>query len=312
MPRPKPIASLSLDLDNQWAYMKTHGDPAWESLPSYLDVAVPRALHALSARKLTITFFVVGLDAAQAGNHAVLRSIAEQGHEIGNHSFRHEPWLHLYSRQELEGELQSAEQHIEQATGQRPRGFRGPGFSHSPELIDLLAKRGYLYDASTFPTFLGPVARAYYFMKSNLDKKQKQDRGQLFGPLSEGLRSNRIYRWKTQEGALVEVPVTTVPWVKLPFHVSYLLYLAGFSRRLALGYFRAALWLCRLNQIQPSLLLHPLDFLSREDVPELAFFPAMDLSFHAKAEFVARVLDVYCEKFEVLTIEQQVRRQAKG
>ena len=22
----KPIASLSLDLDNQWSYMKTHGD----------------------------------------------------------------------------------------------------------------------------------------------------------------------------------------------------------------------------------------------------------------------------------------------
>ena len=40
----KPPASLSLDLDNQWSYMKTHGDPAWESLPSYLDVVVPRAL----------------------------------------------------------------------------------------------------------------------------------------------------------------------------------------------------------------------------------------------------------------------------
>jgi peptidoglycan-N-acetylglucosamine deacetylase len=25
----KPIASLSLDLDNKWSYMKTHGDPGW-------------------------------------------------------------------------------------------------------------------------------------------------------------------------------------------------------------------------------------------------------------------------------------------
>ncbi len=29
----KPIASLSLDLDNKWSYMKTHGDAGWESFP---------------------------------------------------------------------------------------------------------------------------------------------------------------------------------------------------------------------------------------------------------------------------------------
>ena len=32
----KPLASLSLDLDNQWSYMKTHGDAGWEALPTYL------------------------------------------------------------------------------------------------------------------------------------------------------------------------------------------------------------------------------------------------------------------------------------
>ena len=38
----KPIASFSLDLDNKWSYMKTHGDAGWESFPSYLDCIVPR------------------------------------------------------------------------------------------------------------------------------------------------------------------------------------------------------------------------------------------------------------------------------
>ncbi len=27
----KKIASLSLDLDNKWSYMKTHGDAGWET-----------------------------------------------------------------------------------------------------------------------------------------------------------------------------------------------------------------------------------------------------------------------------------------
>ncbi len=40
--REKPLCSLSLDLDNQWSYMKTHGDAGWESFPSYLDLVVPR------------------------------------------------------------------------------------------------------------------------------------------------------------------------------------------------------------------------------------------------------------------------------
>ena len=97
----KPLASLSLDLDNKWSYVKTHGDEGWESFPSYLDVVVPRVLEFLHERQLKITFFVVGQDAVLPKNRHALRSLADAGHEIGNHSFHHEPWLHLYSPQEL-------------------------------------------------------------------------------------------------------------------------------------------------------------------------------------------------------------------
>src|SRR2546427_7295828 len=128
----KPIASLSLDLDNKWSYLKTHGDPAWERLPSYLDVVVPRVLDFLRARNLTITVFIVGQDAALDKNRELLRSIAAGGHEIGNHSFHHEPWLHLYSEERSDTELRPAEEHIERATGRRPPGFCGPGVSLPP------------------------------------------------------------------------------------------------------------------------------------------------------------------------------------
>ena len=93
----KPVAALSFDLDNQWSYMKTHGDAGWEDFPSYLDLVVPRVLDFLKARRQTITFFVVGQDAALEKNGRALRAISAAGHEIGNHSFRHEPWLHCYS-----------------------------------------------------------------------------------------------------------------------------------------------------------------------------------------------------------------------
>jgi hypothetical protein len=304
MPSPKPIASLSLDLDNKWSYMKTHGDHGWEKLPSYLDVVVPRVLEILRRRNLKITFFVVGQDAMQERNQAVLRSIAQDGHEIGNHSYHHEPWLHLYSRNELEAELTKAEDAIEHATGARPTGFRGPGFSLSGDVIDILIRRGYLYDASTFPTFLGPLARAYYFMKSRLDDQQHEERKNLFGSLGDGFRPLNAYRWNSNSGQLLEIPVTTMPWSRLPIHVSYLIYLSTFSSPLALSYFRTAMNLCKLTGTEPSLLLHPLDFLGCDDDADLGFFPAMNLRSENKLRFVERVFDIYCDKFTVVSMRE--------
>jgi hypothetical protein len=300
----KPIASLSLDLDNKWSYLKTHGDPGWESFPTYLPLVVPRVLDFLKARGLTITFFVVGQDAALDENRPALRALADAGHEIGNHSFRHEPWLHLYFEEEIEAELAAAEQSIEKATGRRPVGFRGPGFSLSPATLRVLVRRGYEYDASTFPTFLGPLARAYYFMTARLTPQERRRRQKLFGTLAEGFRPLRPYRWKTDEGLLTEVPVTTMPGLKVPIHVSYLLYLSVFSRRLALAYFQTALRLCRQTRTPPSLLLHPLDFLGRDDTADLSFFPAMGLPAAAKVGLVGEVVDRLRDEYEVVTMRE--------
>jgi hypothetical protein len=312
MSAPKPLASLSLDLDNKWSYMKTHGDAGWEALPSYLDIVVPRVLEILRQRDLKITFFIVGLDAAQERNKAVLRTIADAGHEIGNHSYKHEPWLHLYTPQELEEEMRNAEDSIEQATGKRTVGFRGPGFSFSPQLLNLLAARGYQYDASTFPTFLGPLARAYYFAKSSLSSEQSAQRKALFGSAKEGFRPLDPYRWQTASGPLTEIPVTTMPVFRVPIHLSYVLYLATFSRGLALAYWKLALAMCRWTGTQPSLLLHPLDFLGAEDCPELGFFPAMQSSSEPKLSVAREVLDSYALHFTVLPMLEHAQSHASA
>lgn len=302
----KPIASLSLDLDNKWSYMKTHGDPGWETFPSYLDIVVPRFLEFLGERNLTITVFIVGQDAALEKNHAALKSIADAGHEIGNHSFNHEPWLHLYSEEEIEKEIAHAQYHIQQATGKKPIGFRGPGFSVSRTTLQVLARLGYQYDASTFPTFLGPLARAYYFMTSKLSQSEMEQRKALFGTFGEGFRPLKPYQWQLNPDKLIEIPVTTLPIFKVPIHFSYLLYLSVFSPALARLYFNIALQLCRLTKTQPSLLLHPLDFLGGDDVPELSFFPAMNLPGYKKLALLSQLLRLLSDRFTLVTMQQHV------
>jgi hypothetical protein len=307
----KPLASLSLDADNKWSYLKTHGDPGWESFPSYLDVLVPRVLNFLAQRKLLITFFVVGQDAALDKNRDALTAIAGDGHEIGNHSFSHEPWMHLYDREKIEDEIRKAEEHITRVTGQRPLGFRGPGFSFSDAILDVLRRRGYLYDASTLPTYLGPLARLYYFFNAHLNADELERRRSLFGSFRNGFRPLKPYRWGGKDG-LLEIPVTTMPIFRVPIHMSYVLYLSTFSPALALGYFRAALALCRLMGVSPSLLLHPLDFLGADDKVGLDFFPAMKARANEKLLLVGDVIAAYCEEFQVVSLREHARHVAEA
>lgn len=304
----KHFASLSLDLDNQWSYLKTHGDPAWQDHPSYFDIAVPRILQFLERRKLTITFFIVGQDAALERHREWITAIARAGHEIGSHSFHHEPWLHLYSEQDLDHELERAEQALMAATGAKPVGFRGPGFSLSDTTLRVLARRGYEYDCTVFPNALNPLARAYFFATSRLTKEEKEQRKALFGSFADALRPVKPFRWRLGEHELLEIPVTTMPLAKIPVHLSYVLYLSKYSRLAAMAYWRLALGMFRLTRTAPSILLHPLDFLGRDDCPALAFFPGMDLPLEHKLSIVEHVVGSLMDRYEVVTMREHARR----
>ena len=304
----RPLLSLGLDLDNLWAYMKIHGDAGWDRFPSYLDILCPALLDVLRQHRLRMTVFIVGQDAALEKNGASLASLSAAGHEIGNHSFRHEPWFHLYSKAEIETEIRTAEEAIEKATGRRPVGFRGPGFSLSPDTLRVLVNRGYRYDCSTLPTFLGPLARAYYFMNSRgLSPEEREKRSKLYGTLSDGFQPIRPYSWSVDGRPLVELPVTTMPGLRVPFHLSYVLYLRRFSRALAWTYFRTSLAICRMTGVSPSYLLHPLDLLGGDKVRELAFFPGMDLPTGLKIDFLHEVLDALGSSFRIVTLEEHAR-----
>jgi len=294
--------SLSLDLDNKWSYLKTHGSDQWTDFPSYFDTVVPRILKFLQDRDLKITFFIVGQDAALDKNRGALMQIANAGHEIASHSFNHDPWLHLYNDDELDVELERAEEAIESATDLRVRGFRGPGFSISKGTLRVLKKRGYDYDATAFPNILNPLARAYFFANSELSKEEKERRKALFGSFSDAFRPVKPYQWNLGESQLLELPVTTMPLFKTPIHFSYLVYLASYSRSLAMIYCRMAINMCKITKTEPSLLLHPLDFMGMEDGSDLAFFPAMNMPVGKKLALMDDFFALLLANFRSYTV----------
>jgi protoporphyrinogen oxidase len=309
LPRER-FASLSLDVDNEWSYLMVRGAPGWQEYPTYLPALLPRIVGEFENAGIRATFFVVGMDAVRERNREPLRALAEAGHEIGNHSHRHESWLHRYTEAEVRQELTLAEEAIHDATGFRTRGFRGPGYSLSPAVLRVLVERDYAYDASTLPSVIGPIARAFYKRTANLTGEQQVEREQLFGTWSDGLRSLRPYAWPVPETgrSLAELPVTTLPLLRLPIHLSYLHMLAQVSVPLALGYVDVAMRLCDARSIDPSILLHPLDFLGGDEVPSLAFLPAMNWTSRAKAAFTMRVLERLQSRYEFVTMHEHLDR----
>ena len=305
MKNKKPIANISLDLDNQWSYMKIHGDEGWDKYPSYFDIFIPHILEVLDELDLKITFFIVGKDTETELNRKYLKMITDRGHEVGNHSYHHESWLQTYSYEKVEKEIIDAEEAIFKATGQRPQGFRGPGFSWSKDLLEVIKKRNYLYDASTLPTWLGPLARMYYFSKSDLPPEEKKARKELFGKFSEGFRSNKPYYHQLKNNKkLLEIPVTTMPILKIPFHLSYLVYLSGISDRLMKIYLNMAITFCKLTSTSPSYLLHPLDLIGGDKIKALAFFPGMNLDSEKKVKVFKYVIKKMQKNYNLVNMSQ--------
>ena len=117
------------------------------------------------------------------------------------------------------------------------------------------------------------------------------------------------YRWSLgADRTLLEIPVTTIPGIKTPFHLSYLLYLSRFSFGLMAAYLATALRLCRLTGTEPSFLLHPLDVLGGEQVPELAFFPGMDLDAERKLRVLRHAIDRLRRHFDLVPMGEHARR----
>ncbi len=101
--------------------------------------ALPRVLDELDTVGLRATFFVEGINCELYPD--AVRTIAERGHEVGAHGWRHEPWIELDPTDER--------QLLERATaafsslGIEPTGFRPPGGGLTPSTPELLRDLGY-------------------------------------------------------------------------------------------------------------------------------------------------------------------------
>jgi Polysaccharide deacetylase len=122
--------------------------------------ALPRLLDALTQHDLTATFCVEAIN-CRLNPEAVL-SIADHGHEIAAHGYRHEQWASLSP--DREGELLARTRLAYEALGLRPTGFRPPGGGLTPDTPRLLREHGFTWaspERGSVPATPDPHAPAW-------------------------------------------------------------------------------------------------------------------------------------------------------
>ena len=107
---------------------------------------VQRIIRMLDRFQVPATFFMTGVDAMLHPD--MLSAIIKSGrNEVGVHG-----WIHEFTPRLAEGEeerlLDKAIDYLTKATGKRPTGYRAPSWAFSPNTIDLIRKKGFLYDSS--------------------------------------------------------------------------------------------------------------------------------------------------------------------
>ncbi len=242
------IWSVSVDLDGLACYAAIHGlrlgldDRALRAVPQ---VALERFCELFSTLGVRATFFVIGREAAIAPES--LRSAAAAGHEIGSHSYAHDYALSRRTREQIAQDLALAERAIEDACGQRPRGFRAPGYTVSAALLDAVRERGYVYDSSLLPSPPYYAAKAAAIALYALRRRSSVS---ILGGIGQLFAKRHAHRRR----GVRELPIATLPCLRAPVIGTTVMPFPPLARAAFAG--------GHLN-----LELHGIDALDRTDVP---------------------------------------------
>lgn len=185
-PPPAPVTNaMTVDIEDYFqvaAFENCIRREDWSRWPVRVEANTRRVLELFGRHDVHATFFVLGWVAERFP--ALVRDIAEAGHEVASHGFGHER-LTTISRAEFRDGISRTKQLLEDVTGTAVSGYRAPSYSIGPTTLwahaELLAA-GYRYSSS-----IVPIHHDLY-----------------------GMPEAPRFAFFTGESGLLEIPVTTV------------------------------------------------------------------------------------------------------
>jgi len=123
----------------------------WDQLPARVERNTDIVLELFAESGTKATFFVLGWVAER--HPALVRRIAEDGHEIASHGYEHVR-ANLQSPEEFRDDISRTKRILEDVSGQPIRGYRAASFSLTPAMTwayECLTECGYRYSSSVYP-----------------------------------------------------------------------------------------------------------------------------------------------------------------
>lgn len=253
---------------------------------------LPRFLDVLARHGLKATFFVIGRDVA--ANAALFRSLADEGHELANHTMNHPKQLVRLSSSDVAREIRQCGAAIESITGVRPTGFRAPGYTITPSVLAALRDEGYTYDSSLNSSWVYLTLKRL-FKSVRLNDKDFiacQPYADTVGPRNPYFVGDRLSR--RAASGFIEIPVSIIPYLHYPFVTSVMLQLGSaftlWSLRRLVGWQRFV-----------NCNLHINEFTDRADIA------GVDGSFYFTQQYAAIDLSARMRYFDALFAEMKQR-----
>ena len=148
------LNALSVDIEDWFqvgAFEKTILREDWDDLPCRVEANTDAVLALFADADVKATFFTLGWVASRYP--ALIRRIADAGHEVASHGWGHDRVFTMTSEQ-FANDLTRTRRTLEDAGGVMVTGYRAPSFSidkRTPWAHQVLADQGYTYSSSVAP-----------------------------------------------------------------------------------------------------------------------------------------------------------------
>ncbi len=236
--------ALSVDVEDWFqvgAFERTIRRADWDGLASRVERNSDAVLDLFDQAGVRATFFTLGWVAER--HPALMRRIADAGHEVASHGYDHAR-VFTFTPDQFRADLRKSRALLEDASGQAVSGYRAPSFSidtRTPWAHQVLAEEGYRYSSS-----VAPVRHDHY-----------------------GWPDSPRFAWKPLPDApLVELPVTTARFGGRTLAAGG----GGFFRLLPYGFSRWAIRQVNEQAGRPAIIyFHPWEI--DPDQPRVADAP---------------------------------------
>lgn len=236
--------ALSVDVEDWFqvgAFERTIDRSDWEGLTHRVERNTDAVLDLFAQAGVTGTFFTLGWVAERYP--ALMRRIADAGHEVASHGYDHAR-VFTFTPEQFRADLRKSRAILEDASGQKVSGYRAPSFSidpRTPWAHPILAEEGYAYSSS-----VAPIRHDHY-----------------------GWPDSPRFAWKPVAGSdLLELPVTTAKLGQRTLAAGG----GGFFRLLPYGFSRWAIRQVNGQAQRPAIIyFHPWEI--DPDQPRVAGAP---------------------------------------